>query len=53
MSVTVENGKVIAELTFDSYQQMRSVMISIADRFEFIRMDLDEIKLWISLGDEK
>jgi hypothetical protein len=53
MSVTVENVKVIAELTFDSIQQMRSVIISIADRFEFIRMDLDEIKLWISLGDQK
>lgn len=51
MSVTVENGKVIAELTFDSIEQMRSVMISLADRFEFVRVDVDQLKLWMSVGD--
>lgn len=51
MSVTVEDGKVIMEMTFDSIEQMRSVMISIADRFEFVRVDVDQLKLWMSAGD--
>lgn len=51
MSVTVEDGKVIMEMTFDSIEQMRSVMISLADRFEFVRVDVDQLKLWMSAGD--
>lgn len=51
MSIKIESGKIIAEMTFDSIEQMKSVMISLADRFEFVRVDVDQLKLWISVGD--
>lgn len=50
--VTIENGRVILRVDYDNLQQMRASMISMIDRFEFVRADADNLKLWIVIGEQ-